>query len=65
MSSQLESHHFFRLNDRVEHLDGRQGFIVEAFSLYAVVDWGWGVREEIEQFVPDVFVIERDAGAQA
>lgn len=57
--SQLESHHFFREDDHVEHVDGRQGRVVESYSLFAVIEWEWGPREEVEQFTAEITVVER------
>ncbi len=62
MSGQLESRHFFRTGDTVEHLDGRFGRVVEAQALYATVAWDGSTHEEIDQFDPRVSVVER-AGA--
>jgi len=62
MSSQLESHHFFRIGDEIRALDGRLGSVEQAFSLYAVVRWDDGHSEEIDQFDWRVTVVRR-AGA--
>ena len=59
MSRQLESRHFYRVRDMVQHLDGHLGTVVEGFALYAVVAWSDGRLEEVDQFDPFVFVIER------
>lgn len=59
MSLQLESRHFFRTRDTVQHLNGDMGTVVEGFSLYATVAWTDGRREEVDQFDPFVVVIER------
>lgn len=59
MSVQLESRHFFRAGDTVEHRSGEAGKVVEGFALYATVVWADGRREEIEQFDPFVVVTER------
>ena len=59
MSEQLESRHFFKVRDTVQHLDGYIGTVVEELALYATIVWTDGRREEIEQFDPLVAVIER------
>ncbi len=59
MSKQLESRHFFRARDTVQHLDGQLGTVVDGHPLYAVVAWSDGRCEEVEQFDPFVMVIER------
>jgi hypothetical protein len=56
---QLESAHFLRTGDGVRHADGREGFVVEAAALYAVVRWELGSEEEVEQLDPRVVVVER------
>lgn len=57
----MESRHFLRVNDTVKHVGGRVGWVVDAFALYATVQWGDGRREEVEQFDPRIEVIERAA----
>ena len=59
MSGQLESRHFFRAGDTVQHRDGRWGRVVEALALYAMVEWDDLSRQEIDQFEPLVEVVER------
>ena len=59
MSIQLESRHFFRARDTVQHLDGQLGTVVEGHALYATVTWSDGRQEEVDQFDPAVFVVER------
>ena len=59
VSRQLESRHFYRLRDTVQHLDGQLGTVVEGFALYATVAWSDGRVEEVDQFDPFVSVIER------
>lgn len=59
MSAQLESRHFFRVRDTVQHLDGQIGTVVEGQALYATILWGDGRREEIDQFDSRVMVLER------
>lgn len=59
MSGQLESRHFFREQDTVEHLDGRSGIVTEGHSLFATILWADGSREEVDQFDPAVVVVER------
>jgi hypothetical protein len=39
--------------------DARIGYVDDATTLYAVISWQDGGREEIEQFDPSVVVIER------
>ena len=59
MSGQLESRHFFRASDVVQHLDGHLGTVVEGYALYATIVWSDGRQEEVEQFDPGVVVIQR------
>jgi hypothetical protein len=59
VSGQTESRHYFRVRDRVRHLNGDLGTVVERFSLYATVLWADGRREEVDQFDPLVVVVER------
>ena len=59
MSTQLESRHFLKAGDAVQHVGGRVGTVVEAFALYAVVRWEEGGDEEVDQLDPRVFVTER------
>jgi hypothetical protein len=59
VSRQLESRHFYRVRDTVQHLDGQLGTVVEGFALYAVVAWSDGRLEEVDQFDPLVLVVER------
>ncbi|HET8656321.1 MAG TPA: hypothetical protein VFL93_12445 [Longimicrobiaceae bacterium] len=59
MSLQLESRHFFRARDVVQHRDGRFGTVLEERALFAVIDWDDGLREEVDQFDPRVLVVER------
>lgn len=62
MSGQLESRHFFREQDTVEHLDGRAGVVTEGHSLFVTIEWSDGSREEVDQFDPAVVVVERHEG---
>lgn len=62
MSGQLESRHFFREHDRVQHRDGRHGIVTDGHTLFAVVDWEDGERQELDQFDPAVTVLERAVG---
>lgn len=62
MTAQLESRHFFRAQDTVEHRDGRIGTVLDAYALFATVHWRDGRRDEIDQFDPTVVVIERAHG---
>lgn len=55
----MESRHFLRLSDTVQKSDGSWGRVIEAWALYAVVEWGDGRREEIDQFDPSVVVVAR------
>ena len=59
VSRQLESRHFYRMRDTVQHLDGQVGTVVDGFALYATVAWSDGRIEEVDQFDPFVFVVER------
>lgn len=59
MSGQLESRHFYRMRDVVQHRNGQIGTVVDGQALYATVAWIDGRREEIDQFDPLVVVIER------
>ena len=61
MSTQLESRHFLKAGDAVQHVGGRTGTVGEAFALYAVVRWEDGREEEVDQLDPRVFVTERAA----
>jgi hypothetical protein len=61
VSTQLESRHFLKTGDAVQHVDGRTGTVAEAFALYAVVRWEDGRQEEVDQLDPRVFVTERAA----
>lgn len=61
MSEQLESRHFLKTGDAVQHLGGHTGTVVEAFALYAVVRWEDGRQEEVDQLDPRIFVTERAA----
>jgi hypothetical protein len=59
VSTQLESRHFLKPGDAVQHVDGRTGTVAEAFALYAVVQWEEGRPEEVDQLDPRVFVTQR------
>lgn len=59
MSHQLESVHYLRPGDEVRHQDGRTGHVQEALTLYAIVEWEGGGREEVDQLDPRVSVTER------
>lgn len=59
MSGQLESRHFFRARDTVQHQDGRIGIVVDCQALYATIAWADGRTEEVDQFEPAVVVIDR------
>ncbi|HSU17211.1 hypothetical protein [Longimicrobium sp.] len=61
MSTQLESRHFLKSGDAVQHVRGHAGVVVESFALYAVVRWEDGRQEEVDQLDPAVFVTERAA----
>lgn len=56
---QLESAHFLRRGDLVRHADGREGSVVDAMALYAVVRWDDGTQDEVEQLDPRILVTER------
>lgn len=55
----MESRHYLKVRDTVQDLGGNVGSVVENTTLFAVVDWGDGRREEVDQFDPRVTVIER------
>lgn len=55
----MESRHFFRDRDTVEHVDGLVGTVESGHALYATIAWLDGRREEVDQFDPSVVVIER------
>ena len=57
----MESRHFLKSGDAVQHLDGRPGTVVESFALYAVVRWEDGREEEVDQLDPRVAVTDRAA----
>lgn len=59
MSVQLESRHFYKARDIVQHQDGGFGAVVEGQALYAVIEWFDGRREEVDQFDPLVWVVQR------
>lgn len=59
VSLQVESRHFLRVDDVVEHSSGVTGQVVEGWALYALVQWSDGRRQEVEQFDPQVVVVER------
>lgn len=59
MSGQLESRHYFRENDQVQHFQGEHGVVVESLALFAIIAWGDGRRTEVDQFDPSVIVVER------
>ena len=56
---QLESAHFLRRGDLVRHAAGREGSVVDAMALYAVVRWDDGTQDEVEQLDPLIMVTER------
>jgi hypothetical protein len=55
----MESRHFLKSGDTVEHVDGRPGTVVDSFALYAVVRWEDGREEEVDQLDPRVSVTLR------
>ena len=59
VSLQMESRHFLKARDTVEDIGGRLGTVLEGSSLYAVVEWEDGRREEVDQFDPRIAVLER------
>jgi hypothetical protein len=59
VSHQLESRHFYRTGDRVQDRDGREGQVLQAWSLYAEIRWTDGTQEEVDQFEPKIVVVER------
>jgi hypothetical protein len=59
VSTQLESRHFLKAGDTVQHVGGRNGTVLESFALYAVVRWDDGRQEEVDQLDPTVSVTER------
>lgn len=62
VSGQMESRHFFRDRDTVQHQDGAVGTVVSGLALYAVIEWVDGRRQEVDQFDPAVVVLERAEG---
>lgn len=63
VSGQLESRHYFKANDTVQHSRGEVGTVVGGYALYATIAWSDGRTEEVDQFDPLVVVIQR-AGAE-
>ena len=59
MSVQLESRHFFRERDTVQHLNGSIGTVVTGQALFATIAWEDGRFDEVDQFDPTIIVIER------
>ena len=59
MSLQLESRHFFRTGDLVQHRGGALGEVADAQTLYATIRWADGEMQEVDQFDPAVIVLER------
>lgn len=59
MSVQLESRHYYKHRDVVQHLTGRVGEVLEERALYAVVRWEDGRQEEVDQLDPTIVVVER------
>lgn len=59
MGGQIESNHFFRFGDTIRGSDGQVGVVIEEWSLYAIVEWRDGRREEIDQLDPEVTVVDR------
>jgi hypothetical protein len=59
VSTQLESRHFYRTGDTVQHVGGATGTVAEGFALYAVVRWDDGRQEEVDQLDPAITVLER------
>lgn len=55
----MESRHFLKSGDAVEHVDGRPGTVTDSFALYAVVRWDDGREEEVDQLDPRVSVTLR------
>lgn len=59
MSFQLESRHYLKEGDVVQHRSGRVGEVLDERALYARVRWEDGREEEVEQLDPAVTVVER------
>jgi len=57
----MESRHYLRAGDVVQHLAGKTGTVVESFALYALVRWEDGAQQEVDQLDPAVSVTERAA----
>jgi len=55
----MESRHFLKSGDQVEHIAGHTGVVLEGFALFAVVRWDDGSQEEVDQLDPRVAVTER------
>jgi hypothetical protein len=51
------------MKDVVQNRDGRLGTVTQAESLYALVVWEDGGREELDQFDPRVMVVQRGEAA--
>lgn len=56
MTAQIESNHFYRSGDTIRRHDGRVGVVTEGHSLFAIVTWNDGAREEVDQFDPSIIV---------
>ena len=61
MSTQLESRHFYKTGDTVQHVGGATGTVAEGRALYAVIRWEDGRQEEVDQLDPAISVLERAA----
>jgi len=55
----MESRHFLRVGDTVEDRSGNVGRVVQGSTLFALVEWPGGRRTEVDQFDPEITVIER------
>jgi hypothetical protein len=61
VSTQLESRHFLKTGDAVQHIGGRAGVVLESYALYAVIRWDDGRQDEVDQLDPTVSVTARAA----
>lgn len=58
----MESRHFLKVDDTVEDYSGNVGRVIESSALYAMVEWFDGRRQEVDQFEPHIWVVQRATG---